>query len=158
MVFKAGESGNPSGRPPEAKNKIPSNLAVERSILSGTTDAVNKLKDLLSDPNEKVRAKAASKIVDEAMKILKTGEKYDRKDVRSLFLENLTAAIIELKTLSTTAENPMILISTSSKILDQALDILKRRDAEEKASKMKNKSGGGDSPKKSKVISISSKG
>lgn len=152
MVFKAGVSGNPSGRPEGASSKIPSQKRIEESLISGGTDAISQLVSLLKDPDEKVKLKACAKIIDEAMKLYKEGTVYASTDVRYKILENLEAAVLEIKTLSTTAEESSVRFAASAKVLDKVLDILKERAKEIKA----NKPLGGPTPEKEecRVIKI----
>lgn len=41
MPFKKGQSGNPNGRPPKTKNKIPSNKALRESLKKSCPEALN---------------------------------------------------------------------------------------------------------------------
>lgn len=57
MTFKAGESGNPSGRPKE-------NAAIKALAREHTETAIQVLATALSDPDPRVQIKAAEVLLD----------------------------------------------------------------------------------------------
>ena len=69
MAWVKGQSGNKNGRPPKAKNKIPSNKALKESMKSGCSEAVNATLSYLREYRADAQAakRKASEIVNELL-------------------------------------------------------------------------------------------
>ncbi len=82
--FLPGESGNKAGRPPNSKNKVPSNKDAIDELKKGNTKALAKLLELMRSGEESIQFKAAVKILDINYEIVMEEEKQKRIDKKKI--------------------------------------------------------------------------